>query len=188
MSAALPFVISTGAKRSGGTCCFSLPSDLTALNKSHRPHLCHPDPDFLYVAPSMTACAAFSEESRIRFANAHKLNRKSGGAKPRDLQFSLSWKDIGLYQGTALAGPQRPTQMRALAPEGTDFSNERPYWRDLSFSYCPLPRRRKYSATASSYPGGTGGSFVVRTCPGVWSSESWRSCSSSLSTPLSTSV
>ena|SRR5271156_578167 len=37
----------------------------------------------------MTACAAFSKESRIRFANANKLDRKSGGAKSRDLQFSF---------------------------------------------------------------------------------------------------
>jgi hypothetical protein len=36
----------------------------------------------------MTACAAFSKESRMGFANANKLHRKSGGAKPRDLQFS----------------------------------------------------------------------------------------------------
>jgi hypothetical protein len=31
------------------------------------------DPDFLY----MTACAAFSKESHMRFANATKLHRKS---------------------------------------------------------------------------------------------------------------
>jgi hypothetical protein len=37
------------------------------------------DPDFLYVASSMTACAAFSEESRMRLANAPEVNRKSGG-------------------------------------------------------------------------------------------------------------
>ena len=30
----------------------------------------HCDPDFLYVAPSMAACAAFIKESRMRFANA----------------------------------------------------------------------------------------------------------------------
>ena len=41
----------------------------------------HPDPDFLYVAPSTTACAAFREESRMRFASAAKLHRKSGGAE-----------------------------------------------------------------------------------------------------------
>jgi hypothetical protein len=36
------------------------------------------DPDFLYAAPDMTACAAFSKESRMKFANATKLHRKSG--------------------------------------------------------------------------------------------------------------
>jgi hypothetical protein len=36
-------------------------------------------PDFLYVAPSTTACAAFSKESRMKFANANELHRKSGG-------------------------------------------------------------------------------------------------------------
>jgi hypothetical protein len=35
----------------------------------------------------MTACAAFSKESRMRFINANKLDRKSGGPKRRDLQF-----------------------------------------------------------------------------------------------------
>ena len=40
------------------------------------------DPDFLYAAPDMTACAAFSKESRVKFANATKLHRKSGGSPP----------------------------------------------------------------------------------------------------------
>ena len=39
-------------------------------------------PDFLYAAPDMTACAAFSKESRMWFANAIKLHRKSGEALP----------------------------------------------------------------------------------------------------------
>jgi hypothetical protein len=38
------------------------------------------NPDFLYAAPDMTAYAAFSKESRMRFANATKLHRKSGGS------------------------------------------------------------------------------------------------------------
>ena len=38
------------------------------------------DPDFLYLAPSTVACAAFSEESRMRLANANKVHRKSGGS------------------------------------------------------------------------------------------------------------
>ena len=38
------------------------------------------DPDFLYAAPDTTACAAFSKESRMKFDNANKLDRKSGGS------------------------------------------------------------------------------------------------------------
>jgi hypothetical protein len=37
-------------------------------------------PDFLYAAPDITAYAAFSKESRMKFANATKLHRKSGEA------------------------------------------------------------------------------------------------------------
>ena len=40
------------------------------------------DPDFLYAAPDMTACAAFSKESRMRCANATKPHRKSRGSPP----------------------------------------------------------------------------------------------------------
>jgi hypothetical protein len=61
---------------------------ITNCRGRNKSTLCHPDPDFLYEAASMTACAAFSRESRLRFANANELHRKSGGAKPRDLQFS----------------------------------------------------------------------------------------------------
>jgi hypothetical protein len=35
-------------------------------------------PDFLHGAPPITACAAFIKESRMKFANASKLDRKSG--------------------------------------------------------------------------------------------------------------
>ncbi len=36
------------------------------------------DPDFLYMARSMAAYAAFIKKSRMRFAKRHKLHRKSG--------------------------------------------------------------------------------------------------------------
>ena len=45
------------------------------------------DPDFLYAAPDMTACAAFCKESRMKFASATKFDRKSGVAEWRDLRF-----------------------------------------------------------------------------------------------------
>jgi hypothetical protein len=35
-------------------------------------------PDFLYAALDTTACAAFIKESRMIFANANHLDRKSG--------------------------------------------------------------------------------------------------------------
>jgi hypothetical protein len=41
------------------------------------------DPDFLHAAPNRFTCAAFSKESRMRFANANKLHRKSGGSPPQ---------------------------------------------------------------------------------------------------------
>src|SRR5271156_4674383 len=69
---------------------------ITNCRGKSKSTLCHPDPDFLSVAPSMTACAAFSKESRMRSANANELHRKSGGAQPRDLQFSsLATKATG---------------------------------------------------------------------------------------------
>jgi 4Fe-4S ferredoxin len=41
---------------------------------------CGADPDFLYAAPDTTASAAFIKESRMNFANANQLHRKSGEA------------------------------------------------------------------------------------------------------------
>jgi hypothetical protein len=42
-------------------------------------HLFRPRyPDFLHGAPPTAACAAFIKESRMKFANAIKLVRKSG--------------------------------------------------------------------------------------------------------------
>jgi hypothetical protein len=35
-------------------------------------------PDFLHEAPPTPACAAFIKESRLKFASANKLDRKSG--------------------------------------------------------------------------------------------------------------
>ena len=42
------------------------------------------DPDFLYAALEMTACAAFIKESRMNFANANQLRRKSGPSREKD--------------------------------------------------------------------------------------------------------
>jgi hypothetical protein len=42
-----------------------------------------------HAALETTACAAFSKESRMKFANATNTNRKSGVAEWRDLRFYL---------------------------------------------------------------------------------------------------
>jgi hypothetical protein len=38
------------------------------------------NPDFLHMAPNRFTCAAFIKESRMKFANANNLHRKSGEA------------------------------------------------------------------------------------------------------------
>ena len=57
---------------------------------------CHPDrsePEFPATRHSSTAtCAAFSKESRMKFANATQFDRKSGVAQRRDLQFAFMEK------------------------------------------------------------------------------------------------
>jgi hypothetical protein len=52
------------------------------------------DPDFLYAALDTTACAAFIKESRMNFANANQLHRKSGGS-PTTAFVSLSFPTYG---------------------------------------------------------------------------------------------
>ena len=42
-----------------------------------------------HAALDMATCAAFFKESRMKIANATKLNRKSGVAEWRDLRFLL---------------------------------------------------------------------------------------------------
>jgi hypothetical protein len=57
------------------------------------PQNCHPDrsePGFPATRHSpTTTCAAFRKESRMKFANATNLDRKSGVAQWRDLRFAV---------------------------------------------------------------------------------------------------
>jgi hypothetical protein len=55
---------------------------LANANEVHRKS---GDPDFLYAALDTPACAAFVKESRMNFANAHRLHRKPGGKAQRDV-------------------------------------------------------------------------------------------------------
>jgi hypothetical protein len=53
-------------------------------------------PDFLHGAPPTSTCAAFIKESRMKFADASKLNRKSGvrpGERGAPVLFLIKWFD-----------------------------------------------------------------------------------------------
>jgi hypothetical protein len=65
------------------------------------------DPNFLYVASSMTACAAFSEESRMRLANAPEVNRKSGGPEADFEKMGLSAEAVSRFVSIQPANEQR---------------------------------------------------------------------------------
>src|ERR1700691_1195718 len=61
------------------------------------------DPDFLYAALSMAACAAFIKESRRKLAELTKPHRKSGFWGTRSfVAGSVSWS-IGAVDHPALA-------------------------------------------------------------------------------------
>src|ERR1700741_1594388 len=69
-------------------------------------------PDFLHGAPPTPACAAFFKESRIKFANAIKIHRKSGvrwgehrGAPVQSQRASLG--DL-VRQSSSVNNPLRP--------------------------------------------------------------------------------
>ncbi len=54
------------------------------------------DPDFLYAAPPMFACAVFCKESRMEFLDSIKPHRKSGG-KPTNRFCHSDAKSPGGY-------------------------------------------------------------------------------------------
>ena len=56
-----------------------------------RPPLCHPERTRIscHAAPDTVACAPFSRERRMKFANATKFHRKSGAAEGSAVQRTL---------------------------------------------------------------------------------------------------
>jgi hypothetical protein len=58
------------------------------------------DPDFLHEAPNRFARAAFSKESRMKFANANKLDRKSGGRTRRRLCLPKWYRTMPPFEET----------------------------------------------------------------------------------------
>ncbi len=79
---ALPFVIPSAAEGS---------AVLSTSNRSpwkRHPPLCHPERTRIscHAAPDTIACAPFSKERRMEFANATKFYRKSGAAEGSAVQ------------------------------------------------------------------------------------------------------
>jgi hypothetical protein len=74
------FVIPTGAKRSGGT-CGSLNQHPIRTEATTLTFVIPTEPRIsYYAAPPTTTYAAFVAESRMKFAEPTKLDRKSGGS------------------------------------------------------------------------------------------------------------
>jgi hypothetical protein len=105
-------------------------------------------PDFLYAAPDRAARAAFSKESRMRFANATKLHRKSGGALPFSFPASRCGPVVKALEEGRLQPMYAKTRTWGTRPRGKAWwqarkaedemtSNPRnralAQWRDLRF-------------------------------------------------------
>jgi hypothetical protein len=58
-----------------------LSSNRSLMEAQSSPLSSRADPDFYYAAPEMATCAAFLEESRMKFADPTRLDRKSGAAE-----------------------------------------------------------------------------------------------------------
>src|SRR5580658_3187897 len=73
-------------KREYRTCSsFSIP--IADFKANHRPPLVIPTRISYFALLATTTCAALRKESRMQTIKATDLDRKSGGAQPRDLQF-----------------------------------------------------------------------------------------------------
>jgi hypothetical protein len=72
-------------------------------------------PDFLYVAPPMIACAAFSKESRMRLANANKPNRNQGNS----VSSAFFWAEIPTIISSRSADPLFTKECDSLKRMGT---------------------------------------------------------------------
>src|ERR1700677_4387275 len=77
-------------------------------------------PGFLYGAPPTPACAAFIKESRMKFANASKIHRKSGVRSGERGAPVLSpeglWRNSAVV--VALEGGEYPRPLLDVQPQG----------------------------------------------------------------------
>jgi hypothetical protein len=104
-------------------CSFCPSLSTTAKVQRHSP-LCHPDrsvPGFPATQRWTWPCAAFCKESRMKFANANNLDKKSGVAQRRDLQFHCpaQRKCRGQISGFRFATHKLQIPPLRCAPVGT---------------------------------------------------------------------
>src|SRR5271170_6351552 len=71
------------------------------------------DPDFLYAALDTATCAAFDKESRMNFANANQLHRKSG-KRPSTALSRWTRKLLAFFCQTHLGEIDREKQARHI--------------------------------------------------------------------------
>ncbi len=83
-------------RRAKPTRAFAIRSAKSSRNISFWPRY----PDFLHGSPPTAACAAFSKESRMKRANASKVDRKSGvrrGEPGAPVPFNRALSRFDLY-------------------------------------------------------------------------------------------
>jgi hypothetical protein len=82
-------------------------SPATALHGSAALPFVIPTRISCHAAPDRAACAPFRKERRMKCINAMNLNRKSGGAQPRDLRFSGPFLDMFFETSIGNLGTRR---------------------------------------------------------------------------------
>jgi hypothetical protein len=83
-------------------------------------HLFRPTyPDFLHEAPPAPSCAAFIKESRMKFANARKLHRKSGvrwGERGAPVQYRWNFDRVTGYLPSSSMSSSAAKPCRSFSP------------------------------------------------------------------------
>jgi hypothetical protein len=106
------------------------------------------DPDFLLEAPTRAMCAAFIKEGRMKFREANKLDRKSGGSPATALE-PPSATLLTLSQNRRLQPlPQSLRQLiNLMIPVNLDRLLRRPHGDDAMFASLEMGLQVGYQAS-----------------------------------------
>ncbi len=97
-------------------------------------------PDFLHGAPPIPACAAFFKESRMKCANASKVDRKSG------VRFGEPGAPVRILDSSGL------TDVHPFHP----YTGPVPVWFRWKTDLSPVPAEAVTNTSAPSLPGKDG--------------------------------